>query len=276
VGIQGVWEISGGSLARGDRFRKIMTLLFAKGFATVDELVETLDVSRMTVHRDLDELASRGVLTKVRGGATVARTAKFESSWDYRLNQQLALKQVIARQALELVEPGDSLIIDPSTTGLIFARMLGEKTPLTVVTASLAIIIELSDNQAIELHGVGGVFDPHFNCFLGPDAVAAASGFRVDKLFMSTAAVSGHTICHSQTRAISLDRALFEVANTRILMFDSSKLCHSALHVFGEVSDWDIIITDSLAEPAALEELKSLAANLIVADASEAVSLRTG
>ncbi|MDR1237219.1 MAG: DeoR/GlpR family DNA-binding transcription regulator [Propionibacteriaceae bacterium] len=259
------WDFAGLSVAQRRRFQQIMKLLYVNGFATVEELVETLKVSRMTVHRDLDELHNRGSLMKVRGGATVARTENFESSWRYRRNQHQDWKLAIAQRAAELVEPGDSIIIDPSTTGHIFCQLLRDKTPLKVVTPSLAIIADLAMVSGIELHVIGGVYDPHFNAFMGANAEEEAAKFRVDKAFMSTAAVSGHTICHSQARAIALDRQLFNAAREHILMVDSSKLGHTALHVFGDASEWQWAITDSNADPAHLEELRGVGVEVAVA-----------
>ena len=261
-----VWEYAGGSVARSMRSRQILSILFEKGFATVEELVEELQVSRMTVHRDLDELQSRGALTKVRGGATAARTSSFESNWHFRRKEHLEAKEAIAQRALDYVEPGDSLVIDPSTTGHVFCQLLSEKAPLKVVTCSLPVITDLSNVPDIELHVIGGVYDPNFHCFMGTNAQEAAKRFRVDKIFMSTAALSGRTMFHSQERAISLDRQLFNSAREHILLCDSSKLSHTALHVFGDASEWQVIITDSNADPAALEELRDTGPQIDIVD----------
>ncbi|MDR3069547.1 MAG: DeoR/GlpR family DNA-binding transcription regulator [Propionibacteriaceae bacterium] len=266
---QDIWDFPDCSIAQRRRFRRIMSVLFEKGFATVDELVDTLGVSRMTVHRDLDDLDSRGTLTKVRGGATVGRTEQFESSWEYRTRVELGRKQAIAAKAIEYVEPGDSLMLDPSTTAHIFSKYLVSKTPLKVVTPNLHIINELADVQGIELHSLGGVYDLHFSAFMGAHSELSAASFRVDKIFMSTAAISGRTVCHSQARAIRLDRALFEVARQHILILDSSKLGNSALHVFGDVSEWDIIITDDGATEAELDVLRGAGPEVIVAKVAD-------
>jgi DeoR/GlpR family transcriptional regulator of sugar metabolism len=247
-----------------------MTLLFERGYASIEELVETLQVSRMTVHRDLEELRSRGALTKVRGGASVARTENFESSWRYRRDKYVERKRAIAQAAVELVEPGCSLVIDPSTTGFVFSQLLRAKVPLTVVTPSLAVIAELAGAEGIDVHAVGGEFDSHFNCFMGVNAELNASRFRVDQVFMSTAAISGRTICHSKADAIALDRRLFDAGREHVLLVDSSKLGQSALHVFGDAAEWQTVITDSQADPAAVEELRQCGPQVIIAPCAPA------
>jgi DeoR/GlpR family transcriptional regulator of sugar metabolism len=261
-----VWEFAGGSVAQRIRFRRIMDMLFEKGFASVDELVDALSVSRMTVHRDLDELDSRGALRKVRGGATVGRTEQFESSWDYRARLAIDKKQAIATKALDYVDPGDSLIIDASSTVYALSKLLSTRTPLTVVTATLPVLAELAPVPSIELHSVGGEYDAHFRSFMGEHADQSARRFRVDKAFISMAAVSGTTICHSQAKAIQLNRAFFDVARTRILMVDSTKFGHSAIHVFSDASEWDLIITDSGAAPADVDALRAAGAEVVVVD----------
>lgn len=261
-----VWELGGGSIAQRARFRRIMDILFEKGFASVDELVGELSVSRMTVHRDLDELDSRGALRKVRGGATVGRTEQFESSWEYRTRIAVDKKIAIARRALDYVEPGSSLCIDGSSTVHELTKLLAAKTPLTVVTASLPALGELALVPGVELHSVAGEYDPHFRTFMGARAEQSIRQMRVDTAFISMAAIAGTTVCHSQAKAIELNRAFFDIAKTRILLVDSTKFGHSAIHVFSEISDWDLVITDSEAPAEDVEVLRSAGVQVDLVD----------
>lgn len=264
-----VWESGGGSIAQRARFRRIMDILFEKGFASVDELVGDLSVSRMTVHRDLDELDSRGALRKVRGGATVGRTEQFESSWEYRTRIAVDKKIAIARRALDYVEPGSSLSIDSSSTVHELAKLLVAKTPLTVVTSSLPVLGELAVVPGVELHSVAGEYDPHFRAFMGTRAEQSIRQMRVDTAFISMAAIAGTTVCHSQAKAIQLNRALFDIATTRILLVDSTKFGHSAIHVFSEISDWDLVITDAEAPTQDVETLRAAGVRVDLVDAAD-------
>lgn len=122
---------------------------------TVDALAAELDVSRMTVHRDLDELQKSGVLRKVRGGASAQRSATFESDLPYRMRTALAEKRAIARAAAELAGEGDVVIIDDSTSAMEVLPHLGGRVPMTIITNFMPVMEALTDNPDMTLIGLG-------------------------------------------------------------------------------------------------------------------------
>ena len=97
--------------------RLIVDHVLARGDATVAELAELTGVSLMTVHRDIAELADRGILRKYHGGVSAQPSMVFESSSDFRLHAHTDEKQALARAALSFVGPGMSVMLDDSTIG---------------------------------------------------------------------------------------------------------------------------------------------------------------
>ena len=98
---------AGGNLVkREDRKQAIMDLLVEQHAVDLDDLAERFAVSKMTIHRDLDDLESEGLLRKMRGGATIESGTQFESDFRFRARQEGAAKARMARAALELIEPG--------------------------------------------------------------------------------------------------------------------------------------------------------------------------
>ena len=120
--------------ARTTRQQRIVDHVLTQGSASAAELVDLTGVSLMTVHRDVDELVRRGLVRKFRGGVSAQPTSVFESHSEYRLTVRIAEKNAIAATALEMVEPGSSIMVDDSTTALALVRRLDEVGPLTVVT----------------------------------------------------------------------------------------------------------------------------------------------
>ena len=118
---------NGGERTQFQRQDRIAELVLQQPFVAAKDLAEGFGVSLMTIHRDLDELEARGVLRKVRGGATPQPSSLFESNMRYRLTLASEEKRLLARAALPLIEPGQAVLIDESTTGLTLARLLPDR-----------------------------------------------------------------------------------------------------------------------------------------------------
>jgi DeoR/GlpR family transcriptional regulator of sugar metabolism len=153
-------------LGPSSRQKWITEYILERGSLEVDELSEQFQVSRMTIHRDLDELEKQGVLRKSRGGATVHPSYLFESDIRFRLNAATAEKEAIARFASSLVEPGQVILLDDSTTTIALAQHLKHIKPLTVITNCLHIMEIMHEEHDIRLIALGGDYLPRFMEFL--------------------------------------------------------------------------------------------------------------
>src|SRR5690606_18881126 len=103
------------------------------GSASVEDMANRFSVSRMTIHRDLDDLEQAGLLRKVHGGASIESSPQFESDFRYRERIALNEKRAIAALAAGLVEPGQTIILDDSSTTGVMAPLLLDLRPLTVI-----------------------------------------------------------------------------------------------------------------------------------------------
>src|SRR5690606_35902948 len=128
----------GGTMSRYDFVREelILAELDSAGRVTVNDLANRFGVSPVTVRKDLDLLEQRSLLRRVRGGA-VAASARDEGAVETRLRADAPAKQAIAAAAASLVEDGDVIALDSSTTSNYLARELLSRTGLMVVTTSL-------------------------------------------------------------------------------------------------------------------------------------------
>lgn len=254
-----------GSTKQQVRHRAIIESVIAEGTVRIEALAERFDISIMTVHRDLDELESRGLIRKTRGHATALSTSIIESSDVYRLAQQGQEKAAIARAAIDLVEPGESLMMDDSTTVLQMGPLLEEKVPLTVVTNSLGLVNQLAGTRGISLVAVGGTYYNWASAFMGGATTEAISRLRADVFFMSTAAVTDAMCFHQSEETVATKSAMFEVARKRILLADKTKFVRRALHAVVRIDQFDHVIVDSGIPDDTLEELRAVAQDVIVA-----------
>ncbi|MBB5155101.1 DeoR/GlpR family DNA-binding transcription regulator [Saccharopolyspora phatthalungensis] len=238
-----------------DRRHKITELVMAEGTLRIDDLVETVGASAMTVYRDLADLESQGLVHRNRGYVSAASSLLYEAASQYRLQQNTAEKEEIARAAAELVEPGQAVVLDDSTTGVYLARLLPERAPLTVVTNHRGVFGELAAAPGISLICVGGDYLPWADAFVGGMALDALRNLRVDLAIMSVSAVTDGICCYPQQEMVQIKKAMLASARRRVLYVDHTKFRRRALHAVAPVEDFDVVIVDSRTSRADIEVL---------------------
>lgn len=241
------------------RQSRIADHVFEHGSAQIKDLTELFGVSLITIHRDLDELERQGMLRKLRGYVTAEPSSLFDSNVRYRLTAAIPEKEALAAFALTQVEPGQSVLLDESTTALMVAKLLPSKAPLTVITNFLLILDELNEVKGIDLISLGGEYLPFLVAFGGEVCQASLAAVRADVLFMSTSAVSGCVALHQDQRTMAGKRAMMTSAERRILLVDHTKFGRVALHKLAPLQDFDLVVVDSRIDAAVLDELRKCA-----------------
>lgn len=247
------------------RQKAITETVMAEGSVRIEQLAERFDISVMTVHRDLDELESRGLLRKSRGIATALSTALVESSDLYRSGRQLAEKEAIAHAALDFIEPGQAILLDDSTTTLHLVGNLHTKAPLTVITNTLTVMEQLRGAKGISLLGLGGQYFNWCSAFMGRMTTDAIASLRSDLFIMSTSAITDDIAFHQTLETVDVKRAMFDSASVRILLVDHTKFEKRALHAMLPLSDFDAVIVDSKTDAAHVRRLRESGVNVIIA-----------
>ncbi len=245
-----------------DRRRKITELVMAEGSLRIDDLVASVDASAMTVYRDLADLESQGLVHRNRGHVSAASSLLYEAASEYRLQQNQSEKAELAQAAAALIEPGQALMLDDSTTGVHLARLLPERAPLTVVTNHRGVFGELAGQQGIHLVSVGGDYLPWADAFVGGMALDALRGMRVDLAIMSVSAVTEGVCFYPQQEMVQLKKAMLASASRRVLYVDHTKFRRRALHAVAPAEDFDIVIVDSQTPRSEIEVLRERGATV--------------
>ncbi|HEY5857433.1 MAG TPA: DeoR/GlpR family DNA-binding transcription regulator [Aldersonia sp.] len=253
------------NLSQSERHDAITGLVLRAGSVRIEDIAEQFGVSTMTVHRDLDALAAKGILRKSRGTVTAVATSLVEASIEYRTRQGRAEKKAIAHAAFELVEPGQAVILDDSTTGLALAELLPQRRPLTVITNSQRVLTTLNDQDGIALISTGGQYYQWCDAYMGAVTIAALKSLRADIFFMSTPAIIDGVCFHQHHDTVLVKRAMFEAAKKRVLYADHTKFDHRALHAMAPLSDFDTVIVDSETNQDHIDQIHEADVHLIVA-----------
>ncbi len=261
-------EVENGNGSRrgrqADRQRAITEAVMAQGAIRIEQLAEQFGISVMTVHRDLEQLEGRGLLRKDRGVATATSTSFVESSDVYRTSREQAEKEALALAALEVIEPGESLILDDSTTVLHLARHLPTKAPLTVITNVLTVMNELGNVRGLTLLALGGQYYNWCSAFMGRTTTQTLGQLHADTFIMSTSAIVNDVAFHQTLETVDVKRAMFEAADRRILLADHTKFDKRALHALLPLADFDLVLLDAATAPEHLRRLRKAGVNVQV------------
>ena len=176
----------------------------------------------------------------------------------------------MARAALELIEPGMTVMINDGSMAAVLGRECVAKRPLTVITNNGAVIDALKTETGITLIALGGVFSDKYNAFLGKLAEDALAQLRADLAFVSSPAVSGLEVCHMDEDVLRSKRAMMDQAQRRCLLVSHSRFGQAALHRLAGLHEFDHIITDSAPAPEHRDALDQAGLTLTITDGKEA------
>ena len=236
--------------------------------ARISELAETLDVSEMTVRRDIEVLAEQGLLEKVHGGATAVspQSTVIEPPFQSKsLREQLA-KDAIATRAAREINPGDSIALMGGSSVFAVAKLAVRIPRLTIVTNSLPVS-DLFNRDGLPDQTVilaGGLRTPT-DSFVGAIAVDAFKSLNLDLVFMGTHGMdidggySSPNLLEAET-----NRAVREKSRRLVMLADHTKWGEVGFSTFAQLSDADLLITDDLLPKEAIDTLRRHVAEVAV------------
>lgn len=249
------------------RREKILELIKEDGSAKVVDLARIFKVTEVTIRQDLDKLEKDGLVVKEHGGAFLKNIKDQVQTFSLsNSSENSGRKEQIAAKCLELIERGDTIILDSGSTTTEIAKKLKGFKDLTVITNALNIALMLGAEPGIEVIVTGGEFKPPTLSLTGQKAADFFKGLNVQKLFLATAGISLKSgLTYPSISDLVVKKAMIEAADITYLVADSSKVGRSAFASLGALSLIDYIITDSGIEDAHKELLKNHEIELIVA-----------
>jgi DeoR family transcriptional regulator, fructose operon transcriptional repressor len=247
-----------------ERQRKIVDLVNERLSIRVSELSKIFKVTEETIRRDLEKLEKENQLMRSHGGAVSIEKYEHEPSYTEREITNVPEKKAIATKALELIEQGDQIILDASSTAWYVAKELPD-IPLTVVTNSIKVAIELSKKDHVKVISTGGQLLSSSLSYVGPLAERSLGLYHVNKAFISCKGVHlENGISDSNELQALLKGKMMQIADETVLMVDSSKFGTRAFSQISILTDVDIIITDSKIDQFSRRKLEENNIKLII------------
>jgi DeoR/GlpR family transcriptional regulator of sugar metabolism len=238
-----------------ERQRRILAMLAEHGSVRTVEVAEALDVTNETVRKDFETLEDQGVLTRVHGGATRQRHARKELAWSERQSIQRKEKRAIAKLAAALIRPDETIFLDASSTVLTLCEFLPE-VPLTILTNAHNVFTALESQPAFDLICTGGRYDAKSRSYIGLMAEDSLRRYHIDRMFCSGSGIDlERGVSESNSRQAHFKERVIPCAEEIILLADHTKLGVKSSFFFAGTNDISLLVTDSAADPAFLEEL---------------------
>lgn len=226
------------------REQAILLELESSDRVSVNDLARRFGVSTVTVRKDLDALERRSLLRRIRGGAVSTGTSD-EGAWSKRARHSMEAKQAIARAAASLVDHGDVVALDSSTTCYYLAKELVTRRNLVVITNGLRSALLLMEESDAMVVVPGGVLRRSAESMVGPIGDLLSGRGRIDKGFFGLVGLSSSlgllevSVEEAQTKAF-----MAGVCNEVYGLFDSSKATRFALHPFTKPDRITALFTD--------------------------------
>jgi DeoR family fructose operon transcriptional repressor len=250
-------------LAEQRRLLIVDTLIHKKESVTVAELSDLLQVSTMTVRRDLETLERMDLIQRVYGGA-MAKASDTGRSFYHRSTEFGLEKKEIGRIAAALIQDDEKILFDAGTTTLQIAEALGGTKAITAITHALPVAQTFSNYQRVTTIILGGLIKRKEQCAVGPMVIQDLSRFSVDTFFLSAAGFDPERGIHDTDLLESeVKQAMIRIARRVILVADSSKF---GVIPLVHVADWrciQVLVTDDGIPEEGARDLTALGVEVI-------------
>ena len=228
-----------------DRKNRILELLKENGIVKVTALSEMFGISEVSVRSYLADMESKGLLSRVHGGAISSYKPYCSMNFNQRMETNKSEKNSIAARVASMIEPDDTIMLNSGTTTLLVFRQLPLDYNLKIVTNSISIALEASANPNYSVTLVGGSVNAKYQFSYGPDAALQLENYHADKLILSVDGIDlekGFSTYYDEE--VFVDKTMIENAEVCIVAADKSKLRRNAFSKISGLECADYIVTN--------------------------------
>ncbi len=247
-----------------ERRNAILAKLNTNGKVIVADLSREFDVTEETIRRDLEKLDNEGLAKKTYGGAVASQNLNTDLPFNVRKSTNVELKQNIAEKIAEMINDGDYIMLDASSTAIFVTKCIKSRKNITLITNSVEIMLELADKDDWNILSTGGALKKGALSLVGTSAERMIRGFHVDLAVCSCKGIDINMgITDSNEKDSEIKQAIFAAADHKILAVDSTKFDKISFVRVTDISDVDTVVTDTQPSERWCEYLKKKGVNLV-------------
>lgn len=248
-----------------ERRSRLLELVRNRGFAALPDLADALAVSESTVRRDLDFLEESGSAKRTHGGVFYTGSSPKLPHFDERQPAQWDKKRAIAARAAQLIQDGDTLLLDGGTTTYEVARLLVGRH-LQIVTNSLPVANLFASTATTDLVLVGGYVYPRTGVSLGPYANKVLASLNVRRTVLSVAGINERGFYNSNLLLVETEQAMLEASEEVIVVADSTKFGHQSLAHLCSLDRVDYLVVDHEIDRLWRDKIAAAGVKLVIAE----------
>lgn len=233
-----------------ERRRVITERIKATGQVVVSALSAEFRVSEETIRRDLEWLESQGVASRIYGGAVLTGNDRIAPPYSVRKNTNIEPKLAIARQLAAMVQDGDTLMVDESSTAAYAVRALAQKRSITLITNSLELLREMNSQDSWHIISTGGSVKSDVLAQVGPHALRTVASYHARYAVLSCRGINDQLgLADSDDQVVQIKQAMVNASDRAILLADHRKFDRTGLVSLGSIALVDTLITDCPPSP---------------------------
>ena len=250
-----------------DRHQFIIKKLREKGKVSIPQLIDEMKVSGVTIRKDLKLLEEKKLLFRTRGGGSMNNPYAMERPINEKEFINSEQKKQIAKAALHLIGQNDSIIIGSGTTVFELARQLQPEKRLIVITPALKVSLELCNRPNVEVLQLGGLVHQSSSSAAGSFAEKILDELSCGVLFLGVDGIDlEHGLSITNLTEASLNQKMIGLAQTVVVMADSSKFDRRGLGKICNLDQIDYIITDNEISADAVTQIEKTGVHVIIAE----------
>ncbi len=254
-------------MTKEERHSEIMDNLLKQGSIQVTELADNLQVSSVTIRKDLTNLEKEGKLYRSHGRAILINPFTNNRTVTEKEKLNMDEKRLIGIEAAKLITPNDSIVLASGTTIHALARNIHPESRLTVVTASLQVAEALAPLDNVELIQLGGIVRHTSLSVVGKYAEMILSGFSFSKLYLGVDGIDlEFGISTTDMREAEINRTMMHTAQKTIVLADSTKFGRRGFAKISNIEDVDMIITDNRLPMPIRQQVEAMGIDIVTVD----------
>lgn len=249
-----------------ERLEEIIKLLHHDGKVIVKELSKKFKVTEDCIRKDLKNLEKQGLIQRTYGGAVFKRQSAEKSDVIIRKNVNLESKGKIAEKAFEIIQPGETIFLDISTTNILVAEKIANSNKrLTVITNMIDIIRAFSNSNFADAIGIGGIYNKHLNGFVGSTAIEDISRYKVDRAFIGSCGVNifDKSVTTFDVEDGNTKKAIINAGKKIYVVMESKKFYIDGVYKFADIYNIDTIVVDEQPDEAVCSTLEEMDIEII-------------